>query len=523
LLEQRQSNWPDRARFMEVHFREHARAGIDPAKTSFLDGSIVNDKPFSAAIKAVYERAAFREVDRRIVYIDPDPERPPPPPDGRAPSFLQTLKAALSDIPSHQPIYGELARIAAFNASIREMKAVLEAARPQIDQLVSEVVGNISARTDGARTVQRWREAANALSARLANYAYQVYARLKAGSALEHVVELACELADLDKDAPRRRVLADAIRAWGTRRGVMPPHGALGGTGSVNNGSHATPWIDFLLHFDIDFRRRRLSFVVRALNQLYGRLEEPVFRGLEPAQIDDLKQQFQRPLTRLRTLRSGEFAYPSIRARLVALAAALDGSTDAASAPRLFTEKSLSDRVDDIMSQLADELNLNTIDHELDAIAGSALGRSVPQAVRHEVVLHYVGFALWDVLTFTLPDWRDLGEHDQIRVDRISPADAVSLRAGAISATLKGAELKHFAGFFSRSLRESDYLWGRLDGAERLIDIICDAAFPDISLDRQEIKNIKVAAFHAILNTEAEHLDDQSLLSRLRTALNAHQ
>src|SRR5215510_3793384 len=387
LLKQRQSSWPHRARFMETNFREYARAGIDPAKTSFLDGSIVNDKPFSAAIKAVYERAAFREVDRRIVYIDPDPERPPPPPDGGAPGFLQTLKAALSDIPSHEPIYGELARIAGFNASIREMKSVLEAARPQIDQLVSEIVGNAGPRTDGARAVQRWREAANALAARQANYAYQVYARLKAGSTLEHVVGLAYELAELDRDSPRRDALAAAIRAWGARQGVMPPHGVLTGAGSVIDGSHATPWIDFLLHFDIDFRRRRLSFVIRALNQVYGRLEEPAFRGLEPTQIDGLKQRFQRPLTRLRTLRSGEFAYPGIRARLVALAGALDGSTDGGTPPA-FTEKSLADRVDDIMGQLSDELNLKTIDQELDAIAGSTFDRSVPQAFRHEVVLH---------------------------------------------------------------------------------------------------------------------------------------
>src|SRR5499427_7005020 len=326
LLEQRQSSWSDRTRFMETNFREHARAGIDPAKTSFLDGSIVNDKPFSAAIKAVYERAAFREVDRRIVYIDPDPESPPPPPDGRAPSFLQTLKAALSDIPAHQPIYGELARIAGFNASIREMRAVLEAARPQIDLLVSEVVGDTSARTDGARAVQRWREAANALSAKQANYAYQIYARLKVGSVLEHLIGLACELAALDRDSPRRTVLATAIRAWGTRGGLMPPQGVLPIAGSIDDGSHPEPWINFLLHFDIDFRRRRLSFVVRAINQLYSRLGEPEFRGLEPRQIDDLKQRFQRPLSRLRMLASGEFAYPSIRARLVSLAAALDGS-----------------------------------------------------------------------------------------------------------------------------------------------------------------------------------------------------
>jgi patatin-related protein len=519
MLERRRLSWPQRARFMTANFREYVRAGIDPDKTSFLDGSIVNDKPFSAAIKVIRDRAAFREVDRRIVYIDPDPERPPPPPDGRAPGFLQTLKAALSDIPSHEPVYGELARIASFNASIREMRAVLEAARPQIDLLVSEVIGDAGARTDGARAVRRWREAANALSAKQADYAYQVYARLKAGSVLEHLIGLACELTELDKDSPRRAVLAAAIRGWGTRRGVMPPQGMLTTAGSIDDGSHPASWIDFLLHFDIDFRRRRLSFVVRAINELYSRLAEPEFRGLEPRQIDDLKQRFQRPLSRLRMLSSGEFAYPSIRARLVALAAALDGSTDRPEARNAPADKTLAERIDDIMGQLSDELDLKNIDHELDDIAGSSLAKSLPHAFRHEIVLHYVGFAFWDVLTFTLPEWRDIGEHGEIRVDRISPADAVSLRAGTANPTLKGADLRHFAGFLSRQLRESDYLWGRLDGAERLIDIICDAAGADFSLSPVEIRKIKNMAFHSILDAEEKFLQDKELISTIRATI----
>ena len=519
MLERRQLSWPDRARFMRANFREYARAGIDPSKTSFLDGSIVNDKPFSAAIKVIRERAAFREVDRRIVYIDPDPERPPPPPDGRPPGFLQTLKAALSDIPSHEPVYGELARIAGFNASIREMRAVLEAARPQIDLLISEVIEDTSAATDGARAVQRWREAANALSARQAHYAYQVYARLKASSVLEHLIGLACELAELDRDSPRRAVLATAIRAWGSRRGAMPPQGVLPTAGSIEDGSHPASWIDFLLHFDIDYRRRRLSFVVRAINQLYSRLGEPAFRGLEPRQIDDLKERFQRPLSRLRMLGSGEFAYPSIRARLVALAAALDGSTNRPEARNTLADSTLAERIDDIMGQLSDELNLKNIDHELDDIAGSSLTKSVPQAFRHEIVLHYVGFAFWDVLTFTLPEWRDIGEHDEIRIDRISPVDAVSLRAGTANSTLKGAELRHFAGFLSRRLRESDYLWGRLDGAERLIHIICDAVSADFSVDPVDIKKIKNMAFHSILDAEEKFVQDKELILAIRATV----
>ena len=217
MLEQRRLAWPDRDRFMNANFREYVRAGIDPGKTSFLDGSIVNDKPFSAAITAIRERPAFREVDRRIVYIDPDPERPPPPPDGRPPGFLHTLKAALSDIPSHEPVYGEIARIAAFNASVRQMRAALEAARPAIDVLVTEIVGTAGPRADGARAVRRWREAANASAAKQANYAYQVYARLKmrGGAVASHRARLRTRRA--------RRAIPRAAPRWQRRSGPGRP------------------------------------------------------------------------------------------------------------------------------------------------------------------------------------------------------------------------------------------------------------------------------------------------------------
>ena len=509
LLEQRGVTWAARVNFMKANFGDYVRAGIDPAKTSFLDGSIVNNKPFSAAIRAIHERPAFREVDRRIVYIDPDPERPPPPPDGRAPGFLETLKAALSDIPSHEPVYGELERITAFNASMREMKAVLEAARPQIDQIVGSLIGGTGARSNGARAVQRWREAANTLSAKQASYAYQVYARLKASVVLEHVTGLACRLAELDSESPKRAALAEAIAEWSSRRGALPPQGKLSLAGDVEEGSHPAPWIDFLLHFDVDFRRRRLSFVVRALIQLYGRLGAAELAGLEPALLDEFKQRFQRPLARLRMLASGAFAFAGIRARLRALAAALDGSN----------ASTLRDRIDDIMNQLSDELNLRNVDHELDEITGLALSGHLPPSFRHEIVLHYVGFPFWDVLTFALPEWRDAAEHDEIRIDRISPIDTVSLRTGAAPSALKGAELRHFAGFFSRPMRESDYLRGRLDGAERLIDIICDAARADARLDPFKIRDIKRAVFRSILDAEEKFLEDKALIANTRAAL----
>ena len=44
---------------------------------------------------------------------------------------------------------------------------------------------------------------------------------------------------------------------------------------------------------------------------------------------------------------------------------------------------------------------------------------------------------------------------------------------------LAGFGKMHFGAFFDRSGRESDYLWGRLDGAERLIGLVLGEGFSD--------------------------------------------
>ena len=61
------------AREFIAKFPGHLRAEIDPATASFLDGSVLNNRPFLQAIAAIHGRPAYREVDRRLVYIDPHP------------------------------------------------------------------------------------------------------------------------------------------------------------------------------------------------------------------------------------------------------------------------------------------------------------------------------------------------------------------------------------------------------------------------------------------------------------------
>src|SRR5690606_8588571 len=138
--------WPRREEFIRTQFRDYHRAGLDPEATSFIDGAVLNNKPFAEALEALRTRPAYRQVDRRVVYIDPDPAQPPPPPSGRTPGFFATLKGALSDLPRNQPIAEQLDAIAAFNDRVRRRRAIIDSARPEIARLVT---GLREARTEG--------------------------------------------------------------------------------------------------------------------------------------------------------------------------------------------------------------------------------------------------------------------------------------------------------------------------------------------------------------------------------------
>ena len=71
---------------------------------------------------------------------------------------------------------------------------------------------------------------------------------------------------------------------------------------------------------------------------------------------------------------------------------------------------------------------------------------------------------------------REMGELNEILVDRISPQDVHTLKGFQGIESLRGIGFGHFAAFFSRAYRENDYLLGRLHAADRLIEIVCDSA-----------------------------------------------
>jgi hypothetical protein len=166
-----------------------------------------------------------------------------------------------------------------------------------------------------------------------------------------------------------------------------------------------------------------------------------------------------------------------------------------------------------VLDALAAHRALAATDAEAEEMLATALV-AMPQNLRRRVLLAYLGFPFYDIVTLPLARNEGLTEFEGVKVDRISPDDARSIRPGGTRATLRGTEFYNFGAFFSRAYRENDYLWGRLHGAERMIDLVCSTVPGGIETD--ECALIKRSAFRAVLEEERERLTgDPGLIERI--------
>ncbi|HEU4508408.1 MAG TPA: patatin-like protein [Pyrinomonadaceae bacterium] len=120
-----------------------------------------------------------------------------------------------------------------------------------------------------------------------------------------------------------------------------------------------------------------------------------------------------------------------------------------------------------------------------EPVSGDLQIDSVIWIARNAMRHYYDNYEDYDLLTYPILYESGVGEADTIDIIRISPEDAKQLiderKTGCHK--LAGSALGHFGAFLARQWRQNDILWGRLDGAERLIS----ALLPDHPLRTQLI------------------------------------
>ncbi len=167
--------------------------------------------------------------------------------------------------------------------------------------------------------------------------------------------------------------------------------------------------IRFLRGFDVDFRLRRIRFVIRRLNELYRTAGES---GVDvgSAAIDDLKGALYEVIER---------AAPRWEPSQHGAGSGRCGHGALHKLPCRVTRLSSDD-----LTVLEDSLGLIPIDHALDEIISVMGFAFLPPVARRAVAKAYVGFAFFDLITFPILQWTDMDEINEVLVDRISPDDA---------------------------------------------------------------------------------------------------
>ena len=481
VLKSKHRGWPTRDLFLARALPRRAARGT-AEDAVLIDGSVLANAPFAQAIGALRNRPSRREVDRRFVYIDPKPghrsirlnkegqqEEAPTGAGAPLPGFFRTIFGALSDIPREQPIRDNLDVIDRHSARIRRMRRIFDALRPGIEGEVEGAIGRMLFldRPTPAR-LSAWRAKAQQRAAGAAGFAYPAYGHLKLSGIVESLCALLFRLSGEDSAMMReayRQAIWSAVRSAGADQ--------LG-----DNGGSGTEPVAFFRAHDLSFRIRRLRFLARRLAEtleMEAEADDPAVLAMHDA--------IYGALTLYAECEESEMYGETV------IAAAKAVPTDAAAA----------------LEAVAQAWGLKARDDAADLMLAEAFA-DLPKVGRRTMLLAYLGFPFTDIATLPLLQGDTLDEYDPVKVDRISPEDCGAIRTGGGQATLKGIEFNNFGAFFSRVYRENDYLWGRLHGIERLLDIVNSSVPAASRLSPDMLADYRRAAFLAILDEEESRL-----------------
>ena len=466
----------DVSRALPELFRSYELASADPRATHFIDGGVLDNKPFGYAIDAIKRRAADSEVERRLLYLEPDPgDGGATAPGGDAPSPIATVLASVSGLPRQEPVLDDILEVNRHNERVLRIQEIVETSFDPIRRRIEQIVGSDLDRLTRERSaadVVRWRTDVNEDAEAAGGFAYPTYVRSKVRGVVDSVARTICRLSDFPDDSNQAAFVHRVVRAWAD---THLRRDAAGGPAPVGQ------LVAFLRTFDLPYRTRRLRFVTDGLSGWYAHAGTA---GFPPrAEIDAAKRLLWESREQLIATMSGRRLLTNMTSDVL----------------QVFAQKPVDAWIGEGRSPAeyaaARDMELTALQQQFgEALAARLAGTAETLYVelfqlsdgwaadrRAELIVRYLGFPYWDLLLFPLQSVADAGERDTIEVVRMSPRDATllpPLEPGKPKA-LAGFRTMHFGAFFDRAGRENDYLWGRLDGAERLIGLVLGAGFTD--------------------------------------------
>lgn len=573
----------------------------DGCQLHFVDGGVLDNRPFSYTIREIYYRHFHRPVNRKLIYIDPSPDKFIDSPTFKKmakPNIWESASSSLVGLPSYESIAGDLQEIARQNENVRRYKYLRSTAvRVMEAKLEHNIKGeNLFSEETSAQNTPRNDNASVDISIE-----EQIYLRCRLVALRDRVLPLIIGL-NKDETFPQNDE-KDNKKALLERAAELITSYISDKTEQKNRDNFLHGKGQEIHNLDVDYSIRQHFFI---LDEIVRSMEQKEYLAFHK-ELENLARYLNRQLSLLEVIKAAidemlgikgvqkDFAnlitnkltdtIESIRPNIYdyilhlyrfqlnvdvlpiwkptsgyditnffqKLPDSLPESINITTAYEWLTAQDVTDvfqqlkaiakqleKVDELGDELG-ELKKNPIwTDKYKFVEGmrnksqsyysilskiektssnliAKLGYSNPnnealKELMEKLQIKFEHFLLIDQQVYPYEYLSDIQSEDLIEIARISPEDAQRGfgKGKNLEERLAGLQLGAFGGFFKKSWRSNDILWGRLDGLNRLVDCLLTpetvksfTKFIDRELKKEENLEKTVSTYLSELLTEA--------------------
>jgi patatin-related protein len=462
LRAQRTGLTPDKAQERYAEFFPAYQAHRVPfLRRPFADGGYLDNRPFSYAIDLIPYRSSTRPFKRKLLFIDPFPEiHQSHHADDREISFLENAFLAAMTLPRYEVIRDDIRTINAFNRRLDRLSALQE--RAATDRATFKFPEKYSPPNFASLD----------LKAMVETYGYgefyPLYHHLRVYDTTDVLARMVTRLAGFEVASDQYYYLRLLMRAWREAKyAVYAP------TDKATENA-------FLYRFDTDYRLRRLNQLRSKIDQKLSGCAAPIakelmsIRGSVEVQLAYLRDTTRELESRTRSPLGAHVSVHLLKERLGRHFDEVMGVTDYCAryckAKKIYCNSSIQQHIDAVMDEigrcLASVFDWNR--EEMRRVLPPKDNPNTPSELG-DIRKAYDLFHWHDVLSLPFLEGSGAREHSEVEIYRVSPADSGFVPSAE---KLAGTAVGAFGGFLQKEWREHDMMWGRLDGAERIITAI---------------------------------------------------
>jgi hypothetical protein len=428
-------------------------------------------------------------VERKLLYVEPVPEQAQRTLErSRRPDAVENAWLAISTLPRYETIRQDLEEVLARNETVRRLRSL-------VDQIESAAAALDSAGAPAAKLLPgQWVDMDTPELLAVFGRGYLTYHRLKIAGVTDDLAALLLAHFAVESGSAYDRSLRFLVRVWrDSEYGPGSPLALERGKADREN--------RFLLDFDVSYRIRRLRYLKRMVEegicagnrtQLGREIADKVTARLRDHFFQELRAIARGLTLPYRTLRRlGAAAEDlAVLGDLSALRKALELDPSERSARAALRDRGAL--VDEAARRVRTRYRagFEKAGAEILALLDPGSAPNTGAALARELVRDvYDRFEDYDSITFPILKDGGVGELSAVEITRISPLDATRLSDESAGGRpkLRGTTLGNFGAFLDRGWRENDMLWGRLDGAERILTALlpsqCDRPLREQLID----------------------------------------